>query len=243
MSKQEDRKTVMSLAHVAVAYRVRAGFMKRREVWALKDVSFTVYEGETLGIIGKNGAGKSTLLQVISGIILPDKGEVTTNKHDFHAMLLSLQAGFVPPLSGRENIFLGGLFYGIEPGKMRSMEQSIIDFSGLGDFIDQPVNMYSTGMRARLGFAVAIHADPDIILIDEVLGVGDIEFKEKSTAAMKEKISSEKTVIIVSHHPQTLKELCDRVVLIENGVSVLQGPPDAVLRQYHQKSQDVLKSP
>ncbi|MCL7487085.1 MAG: ATP-binding cassette domain-containing protein [Desulfobulbaceae bacterium] len=222
----------MNLVSVAVAYRVRAGFMKQKTVWALKDVSFNVYEGETLGIIGRNGAGKSTLLQVLSGIITPDKGTISTVKKNFNPMLLSLQTGFVGALTGRENIILSGLFYGIEPQRMQKMLDKVVEFSGLGPFIDQAVNTYSTGMRARLGFAVAIHSDPDAILIDEVLGVGDIDFKEKSTVAMKEKISSDKTVIIVTHNPKTLMELCDRVVLIENGKSTMEGTAEEVLACY-----------
>ncbi len=227
---------MMSLENVAVAYRVRAGFMRRRKAWALKDVSFTVYEGETLGIIGKNGAGKSTLLQLLSGIITPDRGRIITSKRECRAMLLSLQAGFVGPLTGRENIILSGLFHGIHPHKMKNMLDMVIDFSGVRSSIDQPVNTYSTGMRARLGFAVAIHSDPDIILVDEVLGVGDLEFREKSTAAMREKILSDKTVIIVSHNQATLIELCDRVILIEDGVSRADGIPREVLALYSQKN-------
>ncbi len=234
MGTESAKKIMMRLEHVAVAYRVKAGFMKRKEIWALKDVTFSVYEGETLGIIGRNGAGKSTLLQVLSGIIKPDKGTITTAKKECHAMLLSLQAGFVGALTGRENIMLGGLFYGIEPRRMKEMMDQVIDFSGIGTFIDQPVNTYSTGMRARLGFAVAIHSDPDIVLIDEVLGVGDIEFKQKSSAAMREKIASDKTVIIVSHNQATLSELCDRVILIENGKCTMQGAPQEVLAAYLQ---------
>jgi len=235
MEPKEVKKIMMNLSNVAVAYKVKAGFMKRREVWALKDVSFSLFEGETLGIMGRNGAGKSTLLQVLSGIIKPDRGTIATAKKHCHATLLSLQAGFVGALTGRENILLGGLFYGIEPRRMSTILEQVVDFSGIGSFIDQPVNTYSTGMRARLGFAVAIHSDPDIILIDEVLGVGDLEFKEKSTAAMKEKISSDKTVVIVSHHPATLNELCDRVILIEDGRSTREGTPQEILALYQQK--------
>lgn len=238
MGLNDSRKVMMSLAHVGVAYRVRAGFMQRRHVWALKDVSFTVYEGESLGIIGRNGAGKSTILQVLSGIIQPDRGTITT-RNGCHVSLLSLQTGFVGPLTGRENIILNGLFFGIHPHKMKLMLDQIIDFSGIRSFIDQPVNTYSTGMRARLGFAVAIHADPDIILIDEVLGVGDMEFKEKSTAAMRQKISSDKTVIIVSHNQATLTELCDRVILIEDGMTKMEGSPQEVFAVYQQKKADV----
>jgi lipopolysaccharide transport system ATP-binding protein len=203
--------------------------MKRKLIWALKDISFDVYEGESLGIIGKNGAGKSTILQILSGIIKPDKGSITTIKKNFHVSLLSLQTGFVGPLTGRENILLSGLFYGIHPCLLKEdLIDRVIEFSGIGSQIDQPVNTYSTGMRARLGFAVAIHAEPDVILIDEVLGVGDIEFKEKSSSAMREKISSDKTVVIVSHNQNTLQELCDRIILIEDGFSKMEGTPEEV---------------
>jgi lipopolysaccharide transport system ATP-binding protein len=225
------KQPVISLQNVGVAYKVKAGFLRRRRVWALQEVSFDVYEGETLGVIGKNGAGKSTLLQVLSGIILPDRGLITT-KEGCQISLLSLQAGFVQPLTGRENAILSGMLFGIKPRTMTDMMDKIADFSGLGTYIDQPVNTYSTGMRARLGFAVAFYADPDIILIDEVLGVGDQEFKEKSEAAMRQKILSNKTVVIVSHNANTILELCDRVVWIENGASKMVGLPAEVVAQY-----------
>ena len=225
------KQPVISLQNVGVAYKVKAGFLRRRRVWALKEVSFDVYEGETLGVIGKNGAGKSTLLQVLSGIILPDSGLITTKK-GCQISLLSLQAGFVQQLTGRENAVLSGLFFGIPARTMKAMMDKIANFSGLGTYMDQPVNTYSTGMRARLGFAVAFNADPDIILIDEVLGVGDQEFKEKSEAAMRQKISSDKTVVIVSHNAKTILELCDRVVWVENGASKMVGPPAEVVAKY-----------
>jgi lipopolysaccharide transport system ATP-binding protein len=228
------RQPLISLQNVGVAYKVKAGFLRRRRVWALQDISFDVYEGETVGVVGKNGAGKSTLLQVLTGIILPDRGLITTRK-DCRVSLLSLQAGFVQPLTGRENAILSGLFFGIRPGTMQDMMYKIADFSGLGTYMDQPVNTYSTGMRARLGFAVAFHANPDIILIDEVLGVGDQEFKEKSEAAMRQKISSNKTVVIVSHNPNTILELCDRVVWIENGASKMVGLPAEVVAKYQEQ--------
>jgi len=231
LSVKSGKQPVISMQNVGVAYKVKAGFMKRRLVWALQDVTFDVYEGETLGIVGKNGAGKSTLLQVLSGIILPDRGLITTKK-GCQISLLSLQAGFVQPLTGRENAILSGLFFGIQPRTMKDMMDKIADFSGLGTYMDQPVNTYSTGMRARLGFAVAFYADPDIILIDEVLGVGDQEFKEKSEAAMRQKISSNKTVVIVSHNANTILELCDRVVWIENGASKMVGLPAEVVAKY-----------
>ncbi len=231
MTEIDIKKIIIQLKNVGAAYKVKSGFFRRKKVWALKDISFDVYEGETLGVIGRNGAGKSTVLQMLSGIITPDRGIMTT-KPDCQISLLSLQVGFVQQLTGTENAILSGLLFGIKPETMKRMIPDVANFSGLGSYMDEPVNTYSTGMRARLGFAVAFYADPDIILIDEVLGVGDQEFKEKSAAALRQKISSNKTVVIVSHNANTILELCNRVVWIENGTSKMLGSPDEVVEKY-----------
>jgi lipopolysaccharide transport system ATP-binding protein len=223
---------VLNVDHVGLYYTRRQGFMKRERFWALKDISFDLYAGETLGVIGRNGVGKSTLLKVLAGIIAPDTGTVTVHRPDLRISLLSLGAGFVPFLSGRENAVLNGMMLGATKKEVASRMDDILAFSELNDFFDQPVNTYSTGMRARLGFSVAYHLDPDVILLDEVLGVGDEAFRNKSTDAMKQRIKSDKTVVLVSHSVQMVRELCDRVVWIEDGKSRLEGPAPEVLDAY-----------
>jgi lipopolysaccharide transport system ATP-binding protein len=227
-----NSEPIISLKNVGVSYRRRAGVLRWNKYWALNDITFDLYKGETLGIVGRNGAGKSTLLQVLAGIISPDKGVITRN--GCRVSLLSLQVGFLPHITGRENAILSGMLLGINKSDIEKAMPKIIEFSGLGEFIDQPVNSYSTGMRARLGFSVANQMDPDVILVDEVLGVGDAEFKKQSTRAMKEKISSNKTVVIVSHDEKTLKDLCDRVLWINRKGMCVEGDIDDVLISYKQ---------
>jgi len=209
-------KIVISAKNVGVAYRRLSGLFKHEKYWALKDITLDVYKGETLGILGKNGVGKSTLLKILAGIIRPDKGSVIN--YGVSASLLSLQAGFVQYLTGKENAILGGMMLGLTKKEITQKIEEIYEYSDIGDFFYQPVRSYSSGMRARLGFSVAIYANPDVILLDEVLGVGDSDFRIKSTKTMKQIVRSEKTIIIVSHQPALIKELCDRVVLISNGV-------------------------
>ena len=225
-----SKNSVINLNNVGVRYKRRTGFMRSADFWALHDVSFDLYQGETLGVIGHNGAGKSTLLRLLARILDPDKGTVTS-KVD-RVSLLSLQVGFVPNLSGRQNAILAGILLGMSHRQMLEKMPSIIGFSELEEFIDEPVRTYSSGMRARLGFAVAFQADPDVILIDEVLGVGDVNFKEKSTNAMREKIASDKTVVIVTHSPEAVLELCDRVVWVDHGVTRAEGEPAKIVDEY-----------
>ncbi|MGV6825514.1 MAG: ABC transporter ATP-binding protein [bacterium] len=225
-----SHQPILSLKHVGLAYRKGRNPFRPQHYWALKDVSFDLYAGETLGIIGRNGVGKSTLLKLLANIIPPDRGEILNT--GLTASLLSLQVGFVPYLTGRVNAILSGMLLGVPKAEIEERMPQIIEFSELGEFIDEPLRSYSTGMRARLGFAVALVADPDILLIDEVLGVGDDQFRKKSAAVMKEKLSSDKTIVLVSHNVQTMKHLCDRVVWIEDGRSVMTGPAATVLDAY-----------
>ena len=213
-------------------YSRRQRFLKRSRYWAFRDVSFDLKKGETLGIIGKNGVGKSTLLRVLAGIIAPDTGKMVVHRPDLRISLISLGAGFVPFLSGRENAILSGMLLGATKKEIDSRISDIIAFSELNGFFDEPVNTYSTGMRARLGFSVAYHVDPDVMLLDEVLGVGDEAFRKKSTAAMKKRIKSEKTVVLVSHSAPLIREVCDRLVWIENGKTRAQGQVKEVLEAY-----------
>lgn len=223
---------ILSLRNIGLSYTRRQGIFKRSRFWALNDVSFDLYKGETLGIIGKNGVGKSTLLRLIAGIISPDCGEMAIYQKRMRISLISLQAGFNPSISGRENAILSGMLLGASKNAVVEHMDDIIAFSELGDFIQDPVGTYSTGMRARLGFSVAYHVNPDVILLDEVLGVGDEKFRIKSTEAMKERIRSDKTVVLVSHSVQLVRELCNRAVWIEGGITRLQGDVDDVLNGY-----------
>lgn len=227
-----NSENLLSLRNVGLCYRRHGTLFKEKKssFWALKDISFDLRRGEVLGIIGRNGAGKSTLLRIIAGIIRPDQGEIVN--YGCRPTLLSLQVGFLPYLTGRKNAILGSLLMGLKYDEIERKMPLIAEFAGLGDFLDQPISSYSTGMRTRLGFAVAYHADPDVILLDEVLGVGDAAFRKRSEAAMRERIKSDKTVVIVSHSPQTIKELCNRVVLIENGVSMFVGETNAAMELY-----------
>lgn len=232
MKKNINNRMILSLEHVGLYYSRRQGFMKRTCFWALQDVSFDLFAGETLGVVGRNGVGKSTLLKVLAGIITPNAGKVVTRQSDLRISLISLGAGFVPFLSGRENAILGGMMLGATKKEMLSRIEDIAIFSELDGFFEEPVQTYSTGMRARLGFSVAFHLEPDVLLLDEVLGVGDESFKKKSTSAMREKIKSNKTVVLVSHNVALLKEVCDRVVWIEEGKTLVQGEVAGVLDAY-----------
>lgn len=226
----ERRQPIMSLRKVGAYYWRRKGYLRQERFWALRDVSFDLYQGETLGVIGRNGSGKSTLLRLLAGIVTPNRGELL-NK-GYRASLLSLQVGFLPGLSGRENAVLSGMLLGLHKAQAERKLDAIMEFSELGDFFDQPVQTYSSGMRARLGFSIAFQLDPDVLLIDEVLGVGDENFRAKSTAVMQEKIRSNKTIVLVSHSAATVRRLCDRAVWIEDGETREEGATDAILRRY-----------
>ncbi|WP_246155816.1 ABC transporter ATP-binding protein [Thiohalocapsa marina] len=234
-----DRKTLRSLTlrplkHMGLAFRQGGLALRRRApFWVLKDISFDLHRGETLGVIGRNAAGKSTLLRVLAGIIRHDRGQFINRAQSIS--LLTLQTGFVPYLTGRQNAVLSGILLGLRRAEVEARMEAIIDFSELGTFIDQPLSAYSSGMRARLGFAVAYQVQPDILLIDETLGVGDAEFKEKSTQAMRERIRSDKTIVLVSHVPGMIRELCDRAIWIEEGVTRAVGNVDEVTQAYHEE--------
>lgn len=221
---------IRSLHNVGVCYPRRSGLFQQNPFWALNDVSFDLFRGEVLGIIGRNGAGKTTLLQLLADIIKPDRGTLQTN--GAQATMLSLQIGFIPNLSGRENVIMSGLLLGLRRSAIQSCMKEIIAFSELEEFIDQPIRHYSTGMRARLGFSVALQLNPDIFLIDEVMGVGDANFKKKSSEAMLEKFHSDRTFVLVSHDLSMILQLCSRVVWIEHGVTQAEGNPEEIVRAY-----------
>ena len=224
---------VIELREAGVWYKKKVSLFRTEKSWGLRNVSLQVKRGETLGVIGGNGAGKSTLLKLLSGILDPDEGKVLRKVRNIS--LLTLGLGFLPNLSGRDNAVLSGILLGKTKNEMRNLLDDIIDFSEIGDAINDPVRTYSSGMRARLSFATALKADSDMILVDELLGVGDRQFRKKSTQAMKEQILSEKTVVIVSHNEELIKEVCDRLIWIDAGTIKAQGSVEEVRKQYHAK--------
>ena len=199
------------------------------EFWALRHVSFTVDRGETVGIIGRNGSGKSTLLRVIAGVYPPDEGKVSVDGEV--STLFSLGTGFNPELSGRDNIYLNGVLMGLTKRKIDGIIDAIIEFAELGDFIEMPVRTYSSGMRARLGFAIAMHSDKDIVLIDEIMGAGDAAFRQKADAEMS-RIMGERTVILVSHSMATIENFASKVIWLDRGIIAAMGEPGEVIEQY-----------
>ncbi len=200
------------------------------ELWTLKDVSFRVYKGETLGIIGRNGAGKTTLLRVISGITQPTSGSVKVSGSI--APVLALQSGFNPQFSGRENIYFKCAVMGLSRKETDERIEQIVDFANIHEFIDRPLRTYSNGMRARLAFAVAFHAEPEILVIDEVLAVGDEPFRRKCMARIVSLKEKGATILFVSHGPALVLQLCDRAVLLDNGELLIAGDPKLVISSY-----------
>lgn len=208
----------------------RKRYNPTREFWALRDVSFRVMPGESLGIIGPNGSGKSTLLKLLAGILEPTSGEIVVNGRI--SALLELGAGFHPDLTGRENIFLNGTLYGLSRQEMQQQVESIIEFSELRDFIDVPIKHYSSGMYVRLGFAVAIHTEPDLLLVDEVLAVGDANFQHKCMDAIQQYRQRGGTILLVSHDLGSIESICDRAIWYEHGEVQAQGHPTDVVMKY-----------
>ena len=204
---------------------------KKRRFTALKNVSIEVKRGEIIGIIGRNGCGKSTLLRVIAGIYPPDEGKSFVAGEI--SLLAGLGTGFSPHQTGRENAILYGSILGHNEEEMKSKLPEIIEFSELGDFIDEPIRTYSAGMKARLGLAVASAINPDILLIDEVLGVGDPNFREKSKKRILDMVDGAGTVVIVSHSFGLMKSICDRLILVHDGVISADGDPAEVIQTYH----------
>jgi lipopolysaccharide transport system ATP-binding protein len=211
----------------------------RREIWALRDINFFVQQGEVLGLIGKNGAGKSTLLKIISRITLPTTGRISGNGRI--ASLLEVGTGFHGELTGRENIYLNGNIMGMKKKEIDRKFDEIIEFSGVSRFLDTPVKRYSSGMYVRLAFSVAAHLDPEILVIDEVLAVGDAEFQQKCMAKIKS-ISEEegKTILFVSHNIQTIRNICNRALVLDKGKIVALGDTESVLAGYAKLSRDQL---
>ncbi|HOB62539.1 MAG TPA: ABC transporter ATP-binding protein [Candidatus Competibacteraceae bacterium] len=239
-------ETVIKLDNVTVRFRIphekiptfreyAIRWIKRRGVTfshfnALDDVSFSIKKGQTVGIIGSNGAGKSTLLKVISRVIRPTEGRVFLKGRI--APLLELGAGFDYEMTGRENIFLNGAVLGFSKKNMADQIEQIVDFSGIKEFIDAPVRTYSSGMVARLGFAIATHIQPEVLIIDEILSVGDAEFQQKSTARILNYHKNGSTILIVSHNAPSIKQLCDHAIWLEHGSIKMQGDANEVVDHY-----------
>src|SRR5690349_7991004 len=200
------------------------------DFWALRDVSFQVNRGEALGIIGQNGAGKSTVLKLLYNITSPTKGRITINGR--LAALIEVASGFHPDLTGRENVYLNGSLLGMKRSEITRKLNSIVDFAGVSGFIDTPVKRFSSGMYLRLGFAIAAHLDPDILLLDEVLAVGDAEFQSKCIERINQLRRAGTTIVFVSHNLGAVENLCDRVLLLRHGEISCSGPPRYVISEY-----------
>jgi lipopolysaccharide transport system ATP-binding protein len=219
-----------SLAHVGRRFTGREHVAETKEVWALRDVTFDVQQGEVLGIVGRNGAGKSTLLKVLTRITSPSSGRVEIRGRV--GSLLEVGTGFHPELTGRENIYLNGAILGMKRREIEQRFDAIVEFSGVERFMDTPVKRYSSGMYVRLAFAVAAHLEPEILLVDEVLAVGDAEFQRRCLGRMEELGSSGRTVVFVSHGLPAIAQLCDRAIQIDSGRIVADGAPAEVIAHY-----------
>jgi lipopolysaccharide transport system ATP-binding protein len=210
--------------------------LRKNEFWAVDDVSFEVKKGETLGIIGANGSGKTTMLSMINGIYLPDRGKITIAGRT--GALIAVGAGFHPMISGRENIYIEGAIRGLTKKEIDEKLDEIIEFADIGDFIDSPVKFYSSGMMVRLGFAVAIHMEPEVLLIDEVLSVGDLAFQNKSLRRLAELRDKANAVVFVSHNLEHVRNICDRVIILEDGNVVFSGNTHEAILKYHEMSRE-----
>lgn len=237
-----EREIALEVKDLHISYKCLKSFSIKKSLLHLKKadakvyeavrgVSFAVPKGEILGIVGKNGSGKSTMLRAIAGIFSPDSGTIDLKGNS--VSLLSIGVGFQPKLTGRENIVLSGMLLGFSEEQVREKMDEIIEFANLGDFIDMPVKTYSSGMHSKLAFSITAILEADIMLIDEVLSVGDAKFKKKSYNKMKELISNEdRTVLIVSHSSETLQELCTSVLWLHEGEMKMIGKPEEVLPAY-----------
>ena len=220
--------------------RFKALFIKPRNPKtnrALNDVSFEIKRGESVGIVGDTGAGKSTLLKMITGVAFPDEGEIFVDGKV--AALLELTAGFSMEMTGRENIYLKGYILGLEDDYIKEIEEKIIEFAELGDYIDQPVRTYSSGMKMRLGFAINVNIEPDVLVIDEALAVGDASFKRKCKDKIKEIIEAGTTVLYVSHTASSVKEICPRSIYLRKGAVIFDGDTEETLKVYNDYKESV----
>jgi len=221
---------LIALKDVGFTYKTLEGMLKVVRFQALNSIDLAVFPGETLGVIGSNGSGKSTLLKILARIYRPDTGSIVFNTKKIS--LLSLGLGFDPNLSGVDNAILSSMLLGASLKESKRMVDRVVDFSELGEFAMRPVRTYSSGMRARLGFSVALNMHADVLLIDEALAVGDANFRVKSERAIVEKVTSSQTVVLVSHSEAQIKRLCDRAIWIDKGRIAQEGDPALVAKKY-----------
>ena len=230
-----DKIGIRFQKHSSLADWFRRRNNRKLDFWALQDISFTVNEGESLGVIGRNGSGKSTLSMVCTKIYQPDKGKIEVNGQ---VQLLSFGVGFQNQLSGRENVFISGTLLGLTISQVRQRMKEIEEFADIGDFMDEPVRTYSAGMRGRLGFAIATTIRPDILILDEIIATGDTNFQDKAVAKMKNMRELARCAIIVSHSPPLLESLCNRIIWLDKGRLIMDGKPNPVLEAYEDFCKD-----
>ncbi|CAA0125121.1 Teichoic acids export ATP-binding protein TagH [BD1-7 clade bacterium] len=237
------RPPIVKAQNLRYSYKSGLAFFRPKTIFtALDNISFDIQKGDSVAIIGRNGAGKSTLLRLIAGILKPDAGNIQVNTQK--TALLSLQLGFDTNLSGRTNATMNGMLMGLCKQQMDALMPDIIRFSELETFIDQPIHTYSSGMRARLGFAVSLYLKPEMLMIDEVLSVGDAQFRAKCRSAMEKTFASDTTVIMVSHNVKDIEKFCNKVIWIEHGKIVDSGATKGILERYEnqEKATEALPS-
>ena len=232
------RYGIADIARNAIGLRARSDTLRPGEFWAIDDASFEIRRGETLGIIGANGSGKSTTLRMLNGIYMPDRGQIRIAGRV--GALIELGAGFHPMLTGRENIYVNAAVLGLTKREVDERLDEIVEFADIGDFIDSPIKYYSSGMRVRLGFSVAMSMDPDVLLIDEVLSVGDASFRAKSYERMMSFRERGKTICFVSHDLMAVNAICDRVVWLDKGRIQIVGTPQEVIPAYRESQERLL---
>lgn len=226
--------TVLELHDVGIDYTVRHGFLRQFKHTALAGITFSIERGETLGVLGRNGSGKSTLLQILTGLIRPSTGTIDMPSGNITRALLTLGLGFRVDLSGEHNVLLSLALQGYSRRQARALVPEIKEFSEIEEFFYEPVRTYSAGMRARLGFATGVCSNVDLLLIDEVLSVGDMEFRAKAEATMTERIGGDQTVVFVTQQPQQVKRLCNRALWLDKGRMQELGTGESVASSYHQ---------
>lgn len=223
---------ILQAQNIGLTYKRQGALFRGFQHQALKDISIELYQGETIGLLGRNGGGKSTLLRILAGIVSPSSGKVICAPHATRA-LLTLGLGFMPNVSGRENALYSAMLQGMPRKQAKAILPEIEAFSELGEFFDQPVTTYSSGMKSRLGFATALYTDVDILFIDEVLSVGDAHFKQKAETAMMERLLGTQTCVFVSHNTDQINKICSRAIWIDEGVIREQGKTQTVAHHYN----------
>jgi len=223
---------VMDIGRNSLGMSSHSDELRKGEFWAVNDISFSLEKGQTLGIIGPNGSGKTTMLKMLNGIFWPDRGKISIRGNV--GALIAVGAGFHPMLTGRENIYLNGAILGLNRKEINEKFDEIVAFANVGDFLDSPIKFYSSGMFVRLGFSIAVHIEPDVLLIDEILAVGDLSFQNKSLRKLAELREKANSVVFVSHNLEHVRNLCDRTMILDAGKMVFYGDTDEAISQYHQ---------